>query len=123
MKTTHNEQFALLQKEYIYARDTEKNKTKASKILGRMYEIILRISGNYMVKYARARGLRLDFEELSHVAALYIIEQYLKKPAFRVDKLSAYAHFGCIKALTKDRDIDQNEVSYEELFERWEEEI
>jgi hypothetical protein len=35
-----------------------------------------------LVKYAKARGLRLDFEELSHVADLYIIEQYLKKPAF-----------------------------------------
>jgi hypothetical protein len=118
---THNEQFALLQDEYITARDIEKNQPKASRILGKMYEVILRISRNYIVKYARARGLRLDLEELPHISALFIIEQYLKKPAFRVNKLSAYAHFGCLKALTKNKDIDQNEVSYEGLFEKWEE--
>jgi hypothetical protein len=117
---THNEIFELLQSEYILARDIEKNQVKASRILGKMYEVILRISKNYIVKYARARGLRLDLEELSHVSALYIIEQYLKKPAFRVNRLSAYAHFGCIKALSKDMDKDKNEVSYEELFEKWE---
>jgi hypothetical protein len=117
---THNEQFSLLQTEYILTRDEEKNQVKASRILGKMYELIVRISKNYIVKYARDRGLKLDLEELSHVSALYIIEQYLKKPEFRVNKLSAYIYFGCIKALTKDKDIDQNEVSYEELFEKWE---
>jgi hypothetical protein len=47
-----------------------------------------------------------------------VIEQYLRKLDFKVNKISAYIYFGVIKTLFKDKDMEIKEVSYEELNER-----
>jgi hypothetical protein len=107
--TTHNETFDRLQEEYLRTRD---NKT-----LGKMYEVCVEMSKNYINKYQSSRGLNLDVDELSHVAALFVIEQYLRKPDFLIRKLSGYMHFGCLKALFKDSKREQNEVSYDAEIE------
>jgi hypothetical protein len=109
MGQTHNEIYDQLQKEYL--------KNKDNKVLGKMYEIAKEAAKNYLVKYCRDKGIRLDVNELSHDAALFIIEQYLKKPGFKVDKLSAYIYYGTIKVLFKDKDREQKEVSYEQYIE------
>jgi hypothetical protein len=80
-----------------------------------MYRLCVEIATNYITKYARKRGLRLDIPELSHDSAIYAIEQYLKKPEFRINRISAYMYLGCIKNLFRDKDRDQREVSYEEM--------
>jgi hypothetical protein len=118
---THNEIFEDLQKNYIYERDVTHNEKAASDTLGKMYQICVTVSQNYIKKYQLSRGLRLDIETLAHDAALYIIEQYLRKPSFRVKKVSAYAYFGCTKALFTDSRREQNEVSYEQYFTEKEE--
>jgi hypothetical protein len=83
-----------------------------------MYCVAKEAATNYIRKYCKQRGLfHLDIAEKSHVAALFVIEQYLKKPEFKVLKISAYIHFGTQKALFKDKDIEQREISYEQYFE------
>jgi hypothetical protein len=106
---THNKIYEALQTEYLETRD--------SKTLGKMYEIAMKAAHNYIAKYCRNRGLRLDLEELSHNSAIFVIEQYLKKPQFKVGKISSYIYFGVIKSLYKDKNIEQLEISYEQYFE------
>jgi hypothetical protein len=60
----------------------------------------------------------LDINEKSHEAATFVIEQYLRKPEFRVGKISAYIYFGTRKALFKNKNIEMNECSLEELNEK-----
>jgi hypothetical protein len=104
-KKTHNEQFAELQEQYL--------KTRSGEHLSRMYLLCIDIASNYIAKYARVRRLELDVAELSHDSAVFVIEQYLRKPEFRVNRISAYMHFGCIKNLYHDAKRDYLEVSYE----------
>jgi hypothetical protein len=77
-----------------------------------MYLLCVDLASNYLVKYARERHLELDIGELSHDSAVYVIEQYLRKPEFRVSRISAYMHFGCVKSLYRDKKREQQEVSY-----------
>jgi hypothetical protein len=108
---THNEIYESLQNNYLETRD--------NRILGKMYEIAKEAAANYIRKYSRQRGLfNLDIEEKSHDSALFVIEQYLRKPDFKVDRISAYIHFGTRKALFKNKDIEMNELSYDEILER-----
>jgi hypothetical protein len=107
---THNDSYNELQKEYLKERD--------NKILGKMYEIAKQVSFNYINKYCKKKGIILNIEELSHDSALFVIEQYLRKPEFKVKKISAYAYFGTIKSLFKNKKIEMTEISYEELCEK-----
>jgi hypothetical protein len=107
---THNEIYEELQNKYLETRD--------NKILGQMYCVAKEAATNYIRKYCKQRGLfNLDINELSHDAALFVIEQYLKKQNFKVGKISAYIYFGVKKVLFKDKDIEMRELSYEQYFE------
>jgi hypothetical protein len=107
---THNEQYEKLQQEYLINRD--------NRILGKMYEIAKAAAFNYIKKYCQSHGVfHLDITEKSHDAALFVIEQYLKKQNFKAGKISAYIHFGVKKVLFKDKDIEMRELSYEQYFE------
>jgi hypothetical protein len=109
--TTHNEIYEELQNKYL--------KTKDNKTLGKMYEIAKQAAFNYIKKYCQSHGLyNFDISEKSHDAALFVIEQYLKKPEFKIDKISAYVYFGVQKSLFKNKDIEMREVSYDELIEK-----
>jgi hypothetical protein len=108
---THNEVYDELQQEYLINRD--------NRILGKMYEIAKAAAFNYIKKYCQSHGLlHLDISEKAHDSALFVIEQYLKKPEFKVTKISAYIYFGVKKSLFKNKDVEMNELSYEELMER-----
>jgi GH35 family endo-1,4-beta-xylanase len=115
MEKNHNEQFAELQEKYFEAR--EAGKKRADYWLNQMYELIKNIARNYIRAYCQKKGLVLgNREEKAHEASMYCIIQYLKKPGFKIDKISSYAHFGVIKNLFKDKDIEMSEVSYEQYF-------
>jgi hypothetical protein len=105
-KKTHNSRFMELQDEYL--------KTGDGKYLGMMYSLCIDVASNYIGKYARERGLLLDIPELSHDSAVYVIERYLKKPGFRIERISAYIHFGCIKSLFRNKEQEQREVSIDD---------
>jgi hypothetical protein len=108
---THNEQYESLQIKYL--------ETRHNKILGEMYLIAKEAASSYIRNYCNQRGLRnLDIDELSHSAAIFVIEQYLKKPEFKVEKISAYIYFGVQKSLFRNKDIEIWEVSYDELTEK-----
>jgi hypothetical protein len=107
---THNDLYDELQGEYLKGRD--------NKILEKMYKIARQISFNYINKYCKKKGIILNIEELSHDSALFVIEQYLRKSEFKVKKISAYAWFGVIKNLFKNKKIEMTEISYEELCEK-----
>jgi hypothetical protein len=112
----HNEEYSKQQDLYIENKD---NKVIADRALGKMYLIAKQISYNYIKKYCTQRGLNnFDIPEKAHDAALFVIEQYLKKPEFKVDRISAYIHFGVQKSLFKNKDIEMNEVSYDEMIEK-----
>jgi hypothetical protein len=106
----HNETYEELQTEYLRTRD---NKT-----LGEMYEVAKEAAFNYLKKYCNGHGIRLDIEELSHDAAIFVIEQYLRKPEWKVTRISAYIHFGVIKVLFRDKKRETTEVSLDEMIER-----
>jgi hypothetical protein len=106
---THNEIYEKLQQKYLINRD--------KKTLGEMYLIAKEASRNYLLKYCRTRGIHLNIDELSHDSSMFVIEQYLRKPDFKVGKISAYIHFGVKKVLFKDKDIEMRELSYEQYIE------
>jgi hypothetical protein len=112
----HNDEYAKQQDLYFENRD---NKILSDKALSKMYEIAKQCSYNYLKKYCNQRGLHhLDIDEKSHDAALFVIEQYLKKPEFKVNKISAYIHFGVCKVLFHNKDYEMREISYEEMIEQ-----
>jgi hypothetical protein len=111
---THNERFNELENKYIEHR--EKGSLKKDFYLNQMYLLIKEISFNYINAYCKKKGLRLDRDEKAHDASMFCILQYLKKKDFRIEKISAYAHFGVIKALFQNKDQEKNEVSYEQYF-------
>jgi hypothetical protein len=115
MERTHNERFSELQKKYFEAR--EAGDKKADYWLNQMYELIKNIARNYIRAYCQKKGIRIgDKEEKAHESSMYCICQYIRKPGFKIDKISSYAHFGVLKSLFKDKDIEMSEVSYEQYF-------
>jgi hypothetical protein len=106
---TDNERYEKIQKEYLEHRN--------DKSLTELYFICVKISNKYLNKYCQKKGITLNIKEKSHDSALFVIEQYLKKPHFKVNRISAYVYFGVIKSLYKDKHIEMNEVSYEEMIE------
>jgi hypothetical protein len=103
-KPTHNDRYSVLQEKYL--------KTRNGALLERMYGIAGEAARNYLRKYCRRKGIRLNnLTEKAHDAALFVIEQYLRKPAFKVIKISAYIHFGVLKVLFKDKERETREVT------------
>lgn len=105
----HNDMYDLLQTEYL--------QTRNSNTLGKMYEIARRAAHNYLFKYCIQKGISLNIDEKSHDSAVFVIEQYLTKPSFRVEKLSAYIYFGVLKNLFRDSKREQMEISYEQFMQ------
>jgi hypothetical protein len=116
MERTHNERFAELQEKYFEAR--EAGDKKADYWLNKMYLLVVDVAKNYINDYSKKKGIRIgDWEEKAHDAAVYCISQYLRKSGFRIDRISAYARYGMLKALfnknTKDSEMTE---SYEYYF-------
>jgi hypothetical protein len=108
LRIPHNEIYNDLQEKYLETRD--------KRLLEKMYGIAGEVSRNYLNKYCKKKGIRLNsIDDMAHDAALFVIEQYLRKPWFKVRKLSAYIYFGVMKVLYKDRKREMNEVSYEAM--------
>ncbi|MDR3170310.1 MAG: hypothetical protein LBU17_01640 [Treponema sp.] len=108
----HNDLYNELQDAYLAHGDTAQ--------LGKMYEVARQVARNYVQKYCRTKKLYLDVEELSHDAAMYLINRYLRpvspkqsKP-FYVKRLSAYIYFGVMKVLYADYKKDVEIISYED---------
>lgn len=115
--TPHNEKYALLQEQYLQTRD--------KKVLGDMYQIIWQIEKNYINKYCQKNHIKMDDISMAdHIenACTFIIEQYLRKPEFKIEKISAYCHFGMLKSLFTDKDMEMSEDSWDELIEKGEHE-
>jgi hypothetical protein len=106
MAGMHNERFALLQEKYLEARD--------SRLLGKMYGICVELAMNYIKKYARQRGLRLDAEEPAHDSAAYIIGRYIKDSSFKLEPLSGYLFLCCNSAMWRDKDWNKRTASFED---------
>jgi hypothetical protein len=107
---SHNARYNDLQNEYLKKRD--------SRILTKMYETAKEVSYNYLRKYCQRKGIRLrNLAELSHDSAMFVIDQYLRKPDFKILRISAYIHFGVIKTLFRNKDTETSEVSYEGIIE------
>jgi hypothetical protein len=110
---THNEQYSEWQEKYFES-DTKKLKDF---YLSKMYETARFAAKNYIRKYAQGRGLSLNINDLAHDSAMYILEQHIRKPDFKIEKLSAYIHFGVIKTLFKNKKSEMNEISFDSLNE------
>jgi hypothetical protein len=110
MRTSHNALYDALQEEYFRERDAA--------VLTKMYEVAKKVSRNYLNNYCRKKGIHLgNLDEMSHDSAIFVIDQYLRKPDFKITKISAYVHFGVIKTLFCNKDNERKEVSYETIVE------
>ena len=109
----HNELFADLQEKYY--------KTNNKKVLEEMYLLLLEFYRNYITDYARKRGLKFTKETIDDLRtemAERTISHYLKKPDFRIEKLSSYGYFDFIKIITQNKTEDKN-FSLEQLIENY----
>ena len=109
----HNELFADLQEKYY--------KTNNKKVLEEMYVLLLEFYRNYIADYARKRGLKFTKETIDDLRtemAERTISHYLKKPDFRIEKLSSYGYFDFIKIITQNKTEDKN-LSLEQLVENY----
>ena len=109
----HNELFADLQNKYY--------KTNNKKVLEEMYLLLLEFYRNYITDYARKRGLKFTKETIDDLRtemAERTISHYLKKPDFRIEKLSSYGYFDFIKIITQNKTEDKN-FSLEQLIENY----
>ena len=96
---THNKRFELLENEYL--------KTRNPETLSKMYFLVKELQTNYIRKYERTHGFffnKDDFEDKVEEATIFVIDKYLKHPEFKIGMVSAYAHYGLLKALFKDKD-------------------
>ena len=112
-KMNHNELFADLQEKYY--------KTNNKKVLEEMYLLLLEFYRNYITDYARKRGLKFTKETIDDLRtemAERTISHYLKKPDFRIEKLSSYGYFDFIKIITQNKTEDRN-FSLEQLVENY----
>ena len=110
---SHNELFADLQEKYY--------KTNNKKVLEEMYLLLLEFYRNYITDYARKRGLKFTKETIDDLKiemAERTISHYLKKPDFRIEKLSSYGYFDFIKIITQNKTEDKN-LSLEQLIENY----
>ena len=110
---SHNELFAELQDKYY--------KTNNKKVLEEMYLLLLEFYKNYITDYARKRGLKFTKETIDDLKiemAERTISHYLKKPDFRIEKLSSYGYFDFIKIITQNKAEDKN-FSLEQLIENY----
>ena len=85
---THNVRFAKLQDEYLENRKPE--------TLVQMYTLVREIESNYILDYMAKHGLFFnsdEFQDKIEDATIFVIDKYLKRKDFRIEKLSAYAHF------------------------------
>jgi hypothetical protein len=99
----------------------DNNKIESNKWLSRMYEVAKQCSRNYITKYCHRHGLNtyhFNIDDKAHDSAMFVIIQYLEKPNFRVNRISAYMHYGQLKVLFKDKDREMNEMSWDELIEK-----
>ena len=109
----HNKLFDDLQNKYY--------KTNDKKILEEMYLLLLEFYRNYITDYARKRGLKFTKEKIDDLRtemAERTISHYLKKPDFRIEKLSSYGYFDFIKIITQNKTEDKN-FSLEQLVENY----
>ena len=109
----HNELFADLQEKYY--------KTNNKKVLEEMYLLLLEFYRNYITDYAKKRGLKFTKETIDDLRtemAERTILHYLKKPDFRIEKLSSYGYFDFIKIITQNKTEDKN-FSLEQLVENY----
>jgi hypothetical protein len=110
-RSKHNDIYDALQKEYLKSRDCE--------ILEKMYAVSRKVAYNYIRKYCEKRRLHFtDINDKAHDSATYVISQYLKHPDFKIGKISAYTYFGIKKALFENKDVEMNEISYDEYTEK-----
>ncbi len=112
---THNEQYEQLQKQYLES--GQNAESRDSDLLGKMYLVIREIQTNYLNDYCKKKGISFsydDFEDKLEDATLFIINQYLKKPDFKVNKLSAYQYFGRTKQLFKNKEREMRECRLED---------
>ena len=109
----HNKLFDDLQEKYY--------KTNDKKVLEEMYLLLLEFYRNYIIDYARKRGLKFTKEtidDLKTEMAERTISHYLKNPNFRIEKLSSYGYFDFIKIITQNKTEDRN-FSLEQLVENY----
>ncbi len=109
----HNIEFEKLQSEYLSERKVE--------ILNKMYKVAYKYCVNLILQYVHQKGLIWADEtikEKAHDCATWLIEPYLRKPDFKIKKLSSYAHFAKLKILYSNKD-EQKLYSLDELIETY----
>lgn len=112
----HNEIYEKLQSEYLQKQFGERD----NNLLGKMYQIAYEYACNVLINYTHKKGLHWKdwiIEDKAHAMAVWLTEPYLRKPEFKIDKLSSYGHFAKLKILYGDKEWETKTCSYESLIE------
>jgi hypothetical protein len=102
----HNELYSAAQEKYFEARAAG-NKTEADKYMSEMYKICRACCRNMIKQTLQKKHVYLsNIKDDTEDSALYIIEKY-KKPEFKVERLSAYAHFAVLATLYNEKRVQR----------------
>lgn len=85
-----------------------------------MYSVAAEFCANSILSYSRKKCLGWNDGEIlskAHDCATWLIEPYLRKPEFRINRLSSYAHFALLKILYGNKSYEQRNCSLDALIE------
>lgn len=113
IKKNHNDIFSQIQDTYL--------KTRSNSDLTKVYLVLVDYYKNLVLNYTHKKYLVWDDDTIMEKAndmATRIIERYLTKDSFKIDKLTAYAHFDFLKIMYGDKEYEMRcTTSYEEFCE------
>ena len=99
----HNQAYDEAQKIYLQNRDNQSYQ--------KMFLVAYEYFQNALVCYAQRHGIIYwtdDFvNTLAEDCTTWILEMYLRRPGFYVQKLSSYGHFSLLKNIAKNKDWEK----------------
>lgn len=100
----HNQCYAIAQDEYLQNRN--------EKAFQKMFLVAYEYFHNALVCYAQRHGIYFwssDFiDTLAEDCTTWILEMYLRRPSFKIQKLTSYGHFSLLKNIAKDKNWERN---------------
>ena len=98
-----NEEFDKLQTEYL--------STRSDKAIYELYKLIRGYMTGFLKSYARKKKFFMDdLEGKTEDCTYFIIEQYIKKPGWKIDRFTAYYHNAIVKIVHGEKQKQHDEI-------------
>ena len=102
----HNERFEAAQREYLSQPFGKRDKNSYRK----MYLVAFDYFHNALVRYSVVHYIFWEDARLNELACdctNWILEMYLRRPKFAIQKLSSYGHFSLLKNIARDKNWEK----------------